>query len=266
MAEFRHIVDIGTGRPVVFLHGWSTNADFFAPQQALAGSALRVIVPDLPGHGRDRRAGERLAIADLSAALEALLALPDLAGAVLVGWSMGATVALDVLARRGAAGIAGLVMVDMTPKVANAADWRLGLRGGRGVAEMRRAAARMEANWPAYAERVAAALFAPRLPRDAPLYRRAAAAIADNDGITMASLWRDLVGADHRTTLVALGMPVLAIAGGESQLYARDVAAWIAASAPRGRSAIIEGAGHAPQLEAPEAFNAAIAAFARDLP
>jgi hypothetical protein len=77
----------------------------------------------------------------------------------------------------------------------------------------------MEANWPAYAERVTAALFAPRLPRDTPLYRDAAAAIAANDGITMASLWRALVAADHRATLLALDIPVLALAGGESQLY-----------------------------------------------
>lgn len=265
MQPFRHIVDVGAGRPLVFLHGWSTNADFFAAQHALAGSGLRVIAPDLPGHGRDRRAGARLAIADLSAALETWLARADLADAVLVGWSMGATVALEALARRGSAGIAGVVMVDMTPKVANAPDWRLGLRGGRSAAEMARAAARMEASWPAYAERVTAALFAPRLPHDSPLYRRAAAAIAANDGATMASLWRSLVAADHRATLVALGIPVLAIAGGESQLYAREVAAWIAASTPRGRSAIIDGAGHTPQLEAPEAFNQAIAAFVRGL-
>jgi pimeloyl-ACP methyl ester carboxylesterase len=259
------MTDIGTGRPVVFLHGWATDAEFFAPQHALAAQGMRVIAPDLPGHGHDRRAGARLAIGDLSAPLDALLARPDLAGAVLVGWSMGAIVALDTLARRGTAGIAGLVIVDMTPMVANTADWRLGVRGGSDVAEMRRAALRMEANWPAYAERVVSALFAPRLAHDSPLYRDAAAAVAANDGATMASIWRSLVGADHRATLIALGIPVLAIAGGESQLYARDVAAWIAASAPRGSSAIIDGAGHAPQLEAPQAFNDAIATFVRGL-
>jgi pimeloyl-ACP methyl ester carboxylesterase len=266
VSGFAHLSDTGSGRPVVLLHGWSTNAGFFAPQAALAGMGMRVLVPDLPGHGHDRRDGAKLAIADLAAPLAALLGRPELDGAVLVGWSMGATVALDHIARRGPARIAGLVMVDMTPKVANAADWRLGLRGGRGVAEMSRAATRMEANWPAYAERVAAALFSPRLPHDSSLTRDAAAAIAANDAATMASLWRALVAADHRATLLALDIPVLALAGAESQLYAREVADWIATHAPRGASAVIEGAGHAPQLEQPQAFNDAIADFVRKLP
>jgi pimeloyl-ACP methyl ester carboxylesterase len=123
--QFKHLVDIGSGRPLVFLHGWSTNATFFAPQHALAAAAgLRVLVPDLPGHGHDQRAGARLAIDALAQPLDALLERDDLDGAVLVGWSMGATVALDLLARRGSLGVAGLVMVDMTPKVANATDWR----------------------------------------------------------------------------------------------------------------------------------------------
>lgn len=264
MDAFRRIVDIGTGRPVVLLHGWSTNAEFFAPQHALTRYGLRVIVPDLPGHGRDQRAGERLAIADLSAVLAAYLSTARLDGAVLVGWSMGATVALDHLAKRGTAGVAGLVIVDMSPRVANDPDWTLGLRGGRTAAEMLRAAVRMEADWSAYADRVTAALFAPTTRPDDPLYRRVAAAVAANDGVAMASLWRSLVVADHRATVASLDIPVLAVSGAESRLYARDVADWIAAHAPHGRTAPIAGAGHAPQLEAPETFNAAIAAFVKE--
>ena len=245
----------------MFLHGWSANADFFVPQSALAANGLNVIAPDLPGHGHDQRSGARLEIADLSAALDAHLSAANLDGVVLVGWSMGAIVALDYLARRGSAKIAGLVIVDMTPKIANDADWSLGLRDGRGAGELLRTTARMEADWSAYADKIAAALFAPTLHHGCALYRRAAAAIAANDGVTMASLWRSLVAVDHRATVASLGIPILALAGVESQLYARDVAAWIAAHAARGRAAFIAGAGHSPQLEAPDAFNAAIAAF-----
>ncbi len=265
MIPLPHVVDTGSGRPVVFLHGWAVNADFFAPQHVLAASGLRVIAPDLPGHGRNQSPGVPLSIADLSHAFTGLLAARALERALVVGWSMGAMVALDHIARAGTARIAGLVMVDMTAKVANDSGWALGLSGGAGADDMIRAAARMETGWAKYAERITALMFAADRPADDPIRRRAALAVAANDGVTMASLWRALALADHRETIKALDIPVLAIGGAASQLYSRDVPAWIAANARRGRAAMIAGAGHAPQLEAPEAFNAAIADFARAL-
>jgi len=42
------------GQPVLFLHGFSGSGLSWAGLTGL-GSRFRVIVPDLPGHGRDRR-------------------------------------------------------------------------------------------------------------------------------------------------------------------------------------------------------------------
>ena len=63
--------DLGTGRPLVLLHGWSVDAGLFAAQHPLAGQGFRVITADLPGHGRDPRRGDGLTIADLGDALAA---------------------------------------------------------------------------------------------------------------------------------------------------------------------------------------------------
>lgn len=256
--------DLGTGRPLILLHGWSVDAGQFAAQRKLAGQDFRVITADLPGHGRDLRRGG-LTIADLGDTLAASLADPALAGAVLVGWSMGATVALDHVARHGSGGIAGLVIVDMTAKVPNAPDWRLGLSNGQTLEETLVAADRMAANWPRYAPRIAEAMFAPGIDLTGDTFRQAAATVAASDGPTMASLWRSLVRADHRETLARLDIPVLALAGSASRLYRPEVAGWIAETAPRGRMVSLAGAGHSPQAEAPEAFNAALADFAAGL-
>ncbi|QCI64213.1 alpha/beta fold hydrolase [Phreatobacter stygius] len=265
MAGFTHVDDAGGGRPLVFLHGWSVNSGFFAAQQDLVTRGFRVITPDLPGHGRDRRSDPRLSIEDLSAALAAYLAAARLDDAVLIGWSMGATVAFDHIARRGPAGLAGLVVVDMTAKVANDAGWSLGLSNGQTLADTDAAADRMAANWPRYAPKIAEAMFAAGVDLTGETYRKAALAVAANDGPTMASLWRSLVAADHRATVTGLGIPVLAVAGAESRLYAPEVARWIAASAPCCQAISLAGAGHTPHLEQPQAFNAAIAAFADHL-
>jgi len=256
--------DVGAGMPLVFLHGWSVDRSFFAPQLVLADKGFRIVTPDLAGHG-DRPLGTTPpTIAGLADALASRLADLALPPAVLVGWSMGATVALDLIARHGCHGVAGLVIVDMTPKVPNGPDWPYGLSSGQNLADATKAAERMERDWLTYAPKIARAMFAPGRPDDDPLILRATECIAARDPQVMASLWRSLVNADHRETVKGLPVPVLALAGAESQLYRPDVAGWIAAHAPVGRSAMIAGAGHAPQVECSAAFNADVAAFASD--
>lgn len=258
------LTDIGAGRPLVFLHGWSVDRSFFAGQAALAQEGFRILAPDLPGHG-DRALGSAPAtMAGLADALGDLLAQAAPERAVVIGWSMGATVALHHLARRGASGIAGLVIVDMSPKVANAPDWQHGLAGGQDLDAALQAADRMERDWPLYAPRVARAMFAAG-EEASPRVTAAAERIAARDPAVMAALWRSLVRADHRGTVAALPVPVLAVAGADSQLYSPAVARWLAATAPHGRSVTIAAAGHAPHVENPAAFNDAIARFARGL-
>ena len=60
--------------------------------------------------------------------------------------------------------------------------------------------------------------------------------------------------------LGALDVPVLAVAGELDPVYV-DHAHHLAAALPRARAEIIPGAGHAPHLEAPEAFAALLGEF-----
>jgi len=64
-------------------------------------------------------------------------------------------------------------------------------------------------------------------------------------------VWHELRG---------LELPVLAIAGARDDGYTA-AAKRIASTAPRGRAAIVEEAGHAPQLQQPAAVSALIAGF-----
>ncbi|QCK84632.1 alpha/beta hydrolase [Phreatobacter aquaticus] len=258
-------IDIGQGRPLVFLHGWSMDGSLFAGQHALSRQGLRVIIPDLRGHEPGATREETITIADLADDVAALLAEKQLDRAVLIGWSMGATVMFDHARRHGTAGLAGLVSIDMTAMVPNAPDWQLGLSNGQTLAETLAAAERMGPNWTAYAPKIAEALFAPGHDLASEAYRHAARICAAKDGATMAGLWRSLVSADHRATVASLAVPILSIAGAESRLYRPDVGRWIADHAPHGRSIAIPKAGHAPHVEQAEAFNAALMGFAARL-
>ena len=64
-------------------------------------------------------------------------------------------------------------------------------------------------------------------------------------------VWRELPG---------LELPLLAIAGARDQAYA-EVAARMAELAPRGSAALVEEAGHAPQLQRPDAVARLLADF-----
>ncbi|WP_156995223.1 alpha/beta fold hydrolase, partial [Elstera litoralis] len=158
-APIRHWLDLGAGPPLVLIHGWGASGEFFAAQQALVKRGLRVIIPDLPGHGPTATRDPHLSIADLGAALAEFLHTRALDRPVLVGWSMGLLVALEALTRHDVRA-AGLAILDMTPKVANAPDWSYGIASRQTAAEMRATADAMEAGWADFAPRIAWSLFA----------------------------------------------------------------------------------------------------------
>lgn len=261
MNEFVHVTKAGEGPPLVLLHGWSAHGGFFSPQKELAQLGRRVIVPDFPGHGRDRRPHTKLSIADLAGALDNFLTANDLRDVTLLGWSMGATVAFDYIARRGMDRIAALVVVDMSARIVNDEHWKLGLSSGLDALGAEIAADAMARDWPRYARRIAPSLFAPEPVPDDELFAFALANIADNDGDTLASLWRSLADADHRATLPSIAKPCLVIAGERSRLYRPAVTQWLASHIPGSRHVAIPAAGHMPQLEQPAAFNAALVEF-----
>jgi 2-succinyl-6-hydroxy-2,4-cyclohexadiene-1-carboxylate synthase len=60
--------------------------------------------------------------------------------------------------------------------------------------------------------------------------------------------------------LRTLELPILAIAGARDDGYSA-AAKWIASTAPNARAAIVEDAGHAPQLQRPEAVAGLVAEF-----
>lgn len=95
--------------PIVLLHGWAMTPAVWAPVRA-ALAPRSSLAPALPGHaGRPAAAG-----ADVEAWADELApALPN--AAVLVGWSLGALVAL-VLARRHPARVARLVLIAGTAR------------------------------------------------------------------------------------------------------------------------------------------------------
>jgi 2-succinyl-6-hydroxy-2,4-cyclohexadiene-1-carboxylate synthase len=248
---------------VVLLHGFTqTRRSWRRTVQALGGR-YRALAPDLPGHGQ---AVHRVASFDACTAYIRALAgesaqrfspaSPPGAGEAgrrdgspftLAGYSMGGRIALHAaLTLREQ--IDRLVLIGASPGLADPAE-----RAARRAAD-EALAARIEAvgveafarEWaaqPLFAgqpERIAAAAHADRL-RNTP--EGLAAALRGLGTGAMDPLW---------DRLPELALPVTLLAGERDEKF-RAIAEQMAARLPDARVVVVDGAGHAAHLEAPQA-------------
>ena len=91
--------EIGTGAPVLLLHGGGVAGWLWRPVLTELGGAVRAIVPDLPGHGRSTGLAYR-SHAEVLAGLVDVLQERAPAGAVVAGFSLGAQLAILLTASR----------------------------------------------------------------------------------------------------------------------------------------------------------------------
>jgi len=250
----------GAAAPLLLIHGWAASGAFFKPQIDHFARTRRVIAPDLRGHGGSRH-GPAPTISGMADDVDALLTGLGLEGAVAVGWSMGATVLWDLLSRGKGAGVAGLVTIDMTPRVLNDVAWRMGLADGFDALDCARTMMRMREDWKQYSARVAANALAGEKPAPA-LLRLFETSFADNDADLMAAAWESLCNADLRDALPGIETPMLVAHGMRSKLYTPAVSAFVAEAAPNAARAPFHRSGHAPHLEEPERFNRLLTDFA----
>src|SRR5262245_44079593 len=82
--------DWGTGRPVVFSHGWPLNGDAWDPQAKLvADNGFRAVVHDRRGHGRSSQTWDGNDLDTYADDLAEVIEQLDLRDVILVGHSTG---------------------------------------------------------------------------------------------------------------------------------------------------------------------------------
>ncbi|MFJ9952423.1 alpha/beta fold hydrolase [Kitasatospora sp. NPDC091207] len=110
--------DWGSGRPVVFSHGWPLNADAWDEQLRLvAGHGFRAIAHDRRGHGRSDQPWDGNDMDTYADDLAQLIERLDLSDAVLVGHSTGGGEVARYLGRHGTARAAKAVLLGAVPPV-----------------------------------------------------------------------------------------------------------------------------------------------------
>jgi 2-succinyl-6-hydroxy-2,4-cyclohexadiene-1-carboxylate synthase len=255
-----HYVDVGSGASLVLLHGFTgsvTTWDEVVPHFA---QRFRVICIDLPGHGRTPAPSDpaRGALPPVAADIAALLRDLEAAPAHLLGYSMGARLALGIALLHPHA-VRSLILESGSPGLATEAE-----RAAR-RAHDEALAARIEQNgieafvdeWerlPLWAsqqqlpDHVRQRLRAQRL-RTTP--SGLAASLRSMGTGAQPSFWDDL---PHLT------VPALAITGALDEKFT-GIAREMCARCPTMTHHIIAGAGHAPHLERPLEFVRCVTGF-----
>ena len=240
----------GAGPAVLLVHGWTANRTFWERQVHALRDRHTVVTVDLRGHGESSRPRTGYSIAAMAADLEHLvraLALPRVA---VVGWSMGGVVAQALALRlRERASALGLVcttpggLTDPTnPRARPEASAEI----RAGVAEDFRAFARG---------------FAPNLFKDgaaSPLLAWAIAQMQKTAPHAAAACFDALLAADMRAALPKLRVPTMVLHGRHDRLLPLADGEELAKLIPGAELVVFEESGHAPFLEEPEAFTAAL--------
>jgi non-heme chloroperoxidase len=104
--------DWGSGRPIVFSHGWPLSADDWDNQMLFfLGQGFRVIAHDRRGHGRSAQVSEGHDMNHYADDLAALVTHLDLRDAVHVGHSAGGGEVVRYLGRHGESRAAKAVLI-----------------------------------------------------------------------------------------------------------------------------------------------------------
>ncbi len=247
---------------LVLLHGWAMNLRVFDALAETLAPDFSVLAIDLPGHGRStespalRRDGWTLE--RLAAAIAPQLP-PD---ALLLGWSLGGQVALQ-LALEAPARVAALALVSTTPRFVAGDGWPHGIA----ASVLAHFARHLGGD---YRETVRDFLeLQVRGSRDAPAaLATLQAALFDHGEASPAVLARALEvlrHADLRERLAQVATPALVLGGQYDRVTPPGAARALAAALPRGRHHEFARCGHAPFLSHEADFAASLRAFAAEV-
>jgi pimeloyl-ACP methyl ester carboxylesterase len=94
--RWMNVVDMGSGPPVIFIHGLSGCWQNWLEQLPLFARDHRVIAVDLPGFGQSEMPVEEISISGYADAVDELMAKLDIEAARIVGNSMGGFIGAEM--------------------------------------------------------------------------------------------------------------------------------------------------------------------------
>lgn len=122
--------DIGSGQPVVFIHGWPLNSKSFEAQVSeLAQQGFRFIGIDLRGYGKSDKPWSGYDYDTAASDVKAVIDHLKLDNFVLAGFSMGGPIAIRYLTKYGEGGVDKLLLMSAAaPSFTQREGFKIGLK------------------------------------------------------------------------------------------------------------------------------------------
>ena len=260
MPEFSHdqvtisFSDEGSGDPVLLLHGHTLDRRVWDPlMPQLLEAGLRVIRPDLRGHGRSTRPDSGYHVSHHSADVVALLDELDIGRAAVIGFSFGGGVGLET-AVTGPDRVRSLGLVSTTmPDRPFEPAFMESLREVAHTIRSEGVAAAMAGPWDANP------LFAHSFTKKG-IRETVAVMVKDFPGAEFLATERDRVEREWMLPdrLAEIAVPTKVMVGEREMAGFKAFAEEAAAGIPGAMLEVVPGCGHLLPLEAPEATAAMI--------
>lgn len=250
--------DVGSGPPVVLLHGYPFNRSMWREQAEFLSESHRVITPDLRGLGEtSARMGGTATMKEMAEDVAALLDELEIRRTALGGLSMGGYVALAFY-RRFPLRVRALVLAD-TRAQADTDEAR------RNRAEQAQTILRdgMEAIADGFLTKVLTPATLAEQPQTVARVREMI--LSTRPQGAAAALQGMAARIDHTDFLSSILSPALIIVGSLDKLTTPDDAELMHREIRGSRLEVIAGAAHLSNIERPAEFNRALASFLQTL-
>lgn len=241
------------GVPILFSNSLGTDLRVWDDVVELLPDGLRLVRYDKRGHGLSELTPGPYAMEQLADDAAALLDRLGVAGAVVVGLSIGGMIAQSLAARRPDL-VKGLVLMDTAAKIATPEVWeeRLAAVEAGGIAAVLEAT---QKRW--FPES-----FHRAHPEEARIW---ATMMARQPAEGYVACGRAIQAADLTEATRALRVPTLAMGGSEDLSTPPELVKGTARLIPGARFELIEGSGHLPCVDRPAMVAALITSFLQDL-
>ena len=248
----------GTGTPVLLVHGFPLNLTMWQPQIDALGQRWRLIVPDLKGAGQSEGPDDpsQYTMDSYADELKGLLDELEIDKVVLAGLSMGGYVVFAFL-RKYADSVHALVLADTRAE----ADPPEGVEKRTTQQEQVR-----NEGIDGLVEALSGALLSDATKQKRPDVQQTVRDVMDNPPKSfIGELEAMKTRPDSSDGLSSIGVPTLIIVGEDDAITPPDASRKMHEHIAGSRLVVLPEAGHLSNLEAPDAFNGALAEFLEGL-